>query len=71
MVKNMFNIHEMEGRRDGLTGKGWKLAQKYESLRYIRTQFINSPILSTYEEDYKQYKEAFLKAYWNIKTKCV
>ena len=61
--KTKFNYHEAEGRDDGKHLKSWKLASKFEILKNARKFYGNAPIMATYEENYRTYKEAFLKAY--------
>lgn len=68
-MKSKFNIHESEGRRDGLTGDGFLLSIKFTILKNQRELYKNSPIMAVYEENYQTYKEAFLQAFWSRNEK--
>ena len=67
MKKQKFNINEAEGRRDGLTGNGIHLAIKFNMLKNMREKYHNAPIMVIYEENYKTYKDSFLKSFWQVK----
>lgn len=65
--KSNFNIHECEGKRDGMTGEGIHLSIRFTMLKNMREIFSRAPIMAVYEDNYNTYKQAFLNAYWSVK----
>jgi hypothetical protein len=60
-MENNFNIHECEGRRDGLVRDTLAICIRWQALQNMRK--LAAPILVCYEDNYKIYKAAFLNAY--------
>ncbi len=67
MKKSTFNINKAEGERDGKTLNGYLLCIKFETMKRCKELYKNSPILASYEQNYQEYKQAFLIAYWQTK----
>ena len=60
-MKTKFNIHECEGKRDGLNKDTIAICIRWNALQNMRR--LNAPILVWYEDNFKTYKAAFLSAF--------
>lgn len=67
MRKSNFNYHKCEGERDGKMLKGWLLAHKYMILRSAREFYKDASIMVIYEQNYQDYKSAFLTAFYQAR----